>query len=271
MKRNHILSRPPCATLILGVSCSLLLAAGCLASDLEREHRLAEQTIDAIFDGTPLMLNADGHRFLAIYTPAEPQPEQGAAIILHGRGTHPDWEQVAGPLRKSLPAHGWSTLSIQMPVLEKDASYYEYVEILPEAVPRIQAAIRQLREQGSKRIILIAHSCGVHMSMAWIRQHGDSDIDAYVGIGMGATDYGQPMREPFPLDRIRVPLLNIRAENDYPAVQRLASQLEPLLADKGNRSAQRLIAGADHYYGGFETELGAAIVEWLDAVFPPRQ
>jgi pimeloyl-ACP methyl ester carboxylesterase len=250
--------------------CLCAFAVDCPASDLERERRLAEQTVDAIFDGEPLMLNADGHEFLGIYTRAETGPERGAAIILHGRGTHPDWEQVAGPLRKILPAYGWSTLSLQMPVLDKDASYYDYVEIMPEAPPRIEAALHFLQEQGTDRVILIAHSCGVYMSMAWIQQHGDAGIDAYIGIGMGATDYRQPMRQPFPFDRIRVPLLNIYGENDYPAVQRQAAQLEPMLAQINSRSAQRRIPGAGHYFTGQEAELSAVINDWLDTLFPPE-
>lgn len=268
MKQNDILSRLPGATLIFTVLCALAFTGDSPASDLARERRLAEQTVDAIFDGEPLMLNAAGHEFLGIYTRAETEPERGTAIILHGRGTHPDWEQVAGPLRKQLPAHGWSTLSLQMPVLDKDASYYDYVEIMPEAAPRIEAALAYLRELGTDRIILVAHSCSVHMSMAWIRQHGDAGIDAFIGIGMGATDYRQPMREPFPFDRIRVPLLNIYGEADYPAVQRQAAQLEPLLAQINSRSAQRRVPGADHYFSGHETELTAIISDWLDALFP---
>ena len=38
-------------------------------------------------------------------------------IILHGRGYHPDWAEVANPLRVGL-AEGWNTLSLKMPVLD---------------------------------------------------------------------------------------------------------------------------------------------------------
>ena len=63
------------------------------------------QSVAAILEGEPLMLNAAGHEFPGIYTRARTEPERGAAIILHGRDMHPDGEQVAGPLRKTLPAH----------------------------------------------------------------------------------------------------------------------------------------------------------------------
>jgi len=251
---------------MLIITAALVQPGDCRGSDLEREQRLAEQTIDAIFDGEPVMLDASEQAFLGIYTKTEIIPEKGAAIILHGRGTHPDWDQVANPLRTALPEHGWSTLSLQMPVLAKDATFYDYVPIFPEAIPRIEAGIRYLRKQGTHRIALIAHSCGVHMSMAWLRQQGDSDIDAYVGIGMGATDYQQPMRSPFPVDRIRVPMLNIYGSNDYPAVQRQAKELEPLLDGINPASAQIQIEGADHYFDDYNDELVMAITGWLETL-----
>ena len=184
-------------------------------------------------------------------------------MILHGRGMHPDWTQVAGPLRIALPEQGWSTLSLQMPVLGKEASFYDYVPVFPEAGPRIDAGIEFLREQGVKRIVLIAHSCGVHMSMAWLEQHGGKGIDAYIGIGMGATDYQQPMHKPFPFEKIQLPLLNIYGSEDYPAVQRQAAVLEPMLTDINPASAQIRITGAGHYFDDYNEELATAIIDWL--------
>ena len=239
------------------------------ASDLEREQRLSDQIVDAILDGEPLHLNANGHDFLAIDTLAQTATVKGAVIILHGRGTHPDWQQVTGPLRTGLPADGWRTLSLQMPVLAKDAKYYDYIPVFPEAMPRIDAAIRYLREQGQKRIVLIAHSCSVHMSMDWIEQRGTADLDAYITIGMGATDFRQPMKRPLPFEKIQVPLLNIYGSEDYPAVQRLAGELEQRLAGMPPPSSQVRVAGANHYFDNSAGELIAIISAWLDTL-PPR-
>ena len=268
MKQNNILSLLPVATIIL-LAASVLPPASSRASDLEREQRLAEQTVDAIFDGEPVMLQAEGHDFLGIFMAAEGVPERGAAIILHGRGTHPDWGQVAGPLRTTLPAHGWTTLSLQMPVLGKEATYYDYLPVFSEAIPRIDAGIRYLREHGATRIAIIAHSCSVHMSMAWLEQRGDTGIDAYIGIGMGATDYRQPMPQPFPFDRIRVPLLNIYGSNDYPAVQRQAERLATLLPNMHPASSQLQIAGANHYFEEYHEALAAGISPWLNSLPEP--
>lgn len=263
MKLNNILSQLPGATVIF--ICSLVPVTGeCRTADLAREQRLAEQIVDAIFDGEPVYLSAGEHRFLSIHTPSESQPARGAVIILHGRGTHPDWEQVAHPLRTGLPAYGWDTLSLQMPVLEKTAKYYDYLPLLKEAAPRIDAGINLLREMGHRHIVLIAHSCGVHMSMAWIRENGDADIDAYIGIGMGATDYQQPMKSPFPLERIHVPFLHVYGGADYPAVQRLASEMEGHLDTLHPVSGQIRVDGANHFFDGRGDELTEDIANWLN-------
>lgn len=236
-------------------------------ADLEREKRLGEQIVDAIFDGEPMHLKADGHEFLAIHMESEAEEIKGAAIILHGRGLHPDWESVVQPLRTALPEQGWETLSIQLPVLDKEAKYFDYVPLFPESYPRLEAAIAYLREQGARRIVLIAHSCGAHMAMNWIDDNGDSAIDAYIGIGMGATDFQQPMAKPFPLARMKVPVLDIHGSKDYPAVLRMAAERKAMMDQAGNpQSAQLMIDGAEHYFNGHNAPLVEAVSDWLNGL-----
>ena len=51
--------------------------------DYDREARLANQSIDDIFDGEPIWLNANNHDFLAINTLSGDQA-RGTVILLHG-------------------------------------------------------------------------------------------------------------------------------------------------------------------------------------------
>ena len=233
------------------------------ASDLEREKRLKDQIVDAILDGDVEMLSIEGHQFLSIHTQAE--SARGAVLILHGRGFHPDWIDVVNPLRTGLIEHGWSTLSIQLPVLEKSAKYYDYLNVFDEAIPRIDVAIDFLMEQGYARIILLAHSCGAHMAMRYIREKGEGRFNALIGIGMGATDYQQPMLESFPLNTMRKPILDVYAENDYPAVHRLAGIRAQQMQNEGSPlSKQLVVEGANHYFTGMGAPLVDAIGDWLD-------
>lgn len=247
--------------------CLLLLAvsAGAGEPDYAREERLAEQIVDMIFDGEPLWLEADGRRFLGIYLPAG---EIGTAVvILHGRGFHPDWTDAVNPLRVGLAEQGYATLSLQMPVLGKDAKYYDYIPIFHHAHGRIESGIAYLRERGYRRIVLLAHSCGVHMAMDWMREHGDDRIDAFVGLGMGATDYRQPMPRPFPLETLRVPVFDLYGAAEFPAVIRMAPERLRLIEAAGNpASRQAVLPGADHYFAGQGDALVAAVSAWLESL-----
>jgi len=236
------------------------------ASDIAREKRLAEQIEDAIFDGDPVyLIDSSKHSFLSIYMESDAAKIKGGAIIMHGRGMHPEWKDVTQPLRTQLPAYGWHTLSIQMPVLNKAAKYYDYLSIINEAGPRIEAAIDFMQSKGINNIALIAHSCSVHMSMDWLRHNPTSNITAYIGIGMGATDYKQPMKQVFPLDQLKFPVLDIYGSDDYPAVHTMAVSRLKMIKQAGNsKSRQVIVTGSDHYHKDNAEALIENIAAWLN-------
>ena len=241
----------------------LLSAVHAAQPDYEREARLAEQIVDMIMDGDPLWLEADQREFLSIYTEAD--NSRAAVLILHGRGFHPDWADAINPLRVGLVERGYSTLSLQMPVLGKEAKYYDYIPVFDFAHARIEAGLRYLRDSGHRKVILLAHSCGVHMAMDWIGENGDAKIDAYVGLGMGATDYGQPMREPLPLAQMRVAVLDLYGADEFPAVLRAAPERQAMLEAGGHRqSRQLMLPQANHYFTDQGDALVAAVADWLD-------
>ena len=245
----------------------MLIAEVVLASDLAREQRMADEIVDSILDGDAVYLKSGNHEFLNIYTEAAAEPTKGAVIVLHGRGYHPNWEDVVQPLRVGLAESGWDTLSMQMPVLEKSAKYYDYVPIFKESFPRIEAGISYLQQQGHQKIVLIAHSCSVHMVMAWVDAGRFKGIDAYAGIGMGATDYKQPMAKPFPLEKMTVPVLDIYGANEYPAVLNGARLRLEMINKAGNKkSKQQSIAEANHYFTDYGDALLKAMNVWLDTL-----
>lgn len=243
----------------------LFVTQNVLASDLEREKRLAEQTEQLIFNGEVIYLESGDHEFMNIYMEGEAEEVKGAAIILHGRGVDPDWDKVVKPLRIGLAEQGWSTFSMQMPVLEKQAKYYDYVPILHEAFPRLEAGVDFLKQEGYEKIVLIAHSCSVYMAMDWVESGEFRDIAAFVGIGMGATDYQQPMVKPLPLDKLSVPILDVYGANEYPAVVRGAKQrLESIQRGGNKKSRQAIVMGADHYFTDKDEELIEVVGEWMN-------
>jgi pimeloyl-ACP methyl ester carboxylesterase len=83
---------------------------------------------------------------------------------------------------------------------------------------------------------------------------------------MGATDYKQPMPEPFPLNSLDVPVFDIYGGDDYPAVGRLAPGRWQQIQQAGNPlSRHRLVDDADHYFTDRGDDLVEPVGKWLDS------
>ncbi|MDT4851292.1 hypothetical protein FQZ97_854700 [compost metagenome] len=75
------------------------------ASGLERQLPSREQQ----------QLKAGEESFLALWQPANVSAPNGLVILLPGEGESADWPDAIGPIRRSLPNAGWSTLSLTLP------------------------------------------------------------------------------------------------------------------------------------------------------------
>ena len=238
--------------------------------DFERETRMINEIEDSVMDGDVEYLPLkDDKEVFSIYMEPDADTPKGGVIILHSRGYHANWSNAIKPLRIGLAEKGWHTLSVQMPVLDKNAKYYDYVPIFPYAHERIDAALSFYKQRGVDNVVLIGHGCGAHMSMSYIDKYGDEKISAYVGIGMGATDYKQKIVKEFPLDKMLTPVLDVFAENDFPGVIRLSESRQNLMDVAANaKSAQMVIKGADHYYkeNGTAQVLTNTIDTWLSGL-----
>jgi pimeloyl-ACP methyl ester carboxylesterase len=236
------------------------------ASDTAKEKRWADQIVDGIFDGAPEWLETDGQRFLAIYTPARDDKPRGAAIVLHGIGVHPDWPQVVNPLRVQLPARGWATLSVQMPILANEADARDYVPLFKEVAPRIDAGIGFLQARGVEPIVIVAHSLGAAMGSYYLAAHPAAPIKAFVGIGMSGNRTSPELDNVVSLAKMKLPVLDLYGSDDLEAVVGSAADRAAAAARAGNSDyEQQEIAGANHFFDGREGELVNAVAEWLTA------
>ncbi len=230
--------------------------------DVEREFRWYELIIDTIVDGVPIDLQTKTNEFLGLFNQAENSKK--AVLLVHGRGLHPNWEDVIYPLRTGLVKDGWSTLSLQMPVLPNGATYYDYVPLFDIASERIDAGIGYLYDIGVSNIVILAHSCGVHMAMHRVDTKGTAGIDAFIGISMGATDFGQTLVKPYPLQVMKIPLLDIYGENDFLAVKKFAPDRKRSTELSGSVGSKQLeLPEAGHYYMEQGDQLTAAVMDWL--------
>ncbi len=234
------------------------------SSDTAKEKRWADQVVDGIIVGDAVWLQAGGAKFLSIYTENELDTAKGAVILLHGSGVHPNWPDIIQPLRSELPAYGWATLSIQMPILANDAKYSEYAPLIKEVPARINAAIDFLNTKLYQNIIIVAHSLGTNMANSYLANN-DKRVRAYVAIGMGGENSGpNELNNIKYLEKITLPLLDIYGSEDLDSVLGTVKQRKQALRKAGNEDYRQVsVLGANHFFNGLDTELIRHIKSWL--------
>ena len=237
----------------------LMLAAPVAASDLEKEQRWREQVEDSIMDGEAVDLVVEGREIFAIYMEAEDGSDKGM-IVVHGTGIHPNWQQVVQPIRVEMAAHGWNTLSIQMPILHNEAQYEEYVALYPEVPPRLRAAEAFLKDRGIQTLLIAAHSQGATMSSYYLSRH-PSDVKGLIAIGMGATQKDSHINSAQSLKKITIPILDLYGDDDLPGVLDTVDARTESSAHNAQYS-QQIIKDANHFFDGMDDELVSAVAGW---------
>jgi pimeloyl-ACP methyl ester carboxylesterase len=232
----------------------LSISASATAQDYAREKRWADEVVPDLVVGDAVWLKQqNGHEFLGIYTAA--RNAKGAVLLVHGIGVNPN-HGVIGVLRAALPDLGYSTLSIQMPVLAADAKVTDYYpKLFPDAIERIGLGAQWLEAKGYKRIVLLSHSLGSWMSEAYLEKRGAAPFAAWICLGRG----GNFDRA---LEKLNLPVLDVYGADDHKAVLESAAERRSVLEHVPG-SEQVVIPGADHFYTGREGALEAAIGRFL--------
>jgi len=227
------------------------LAVSAFAADYAREKKWADEVVPGIVVGDPVYLETPRghHKFLTLFTPASPDK---AVIVVHGLGIHPDWGLI-GTLRTDLADRGYTTLSIQMPVLAADAKGEDYPPTFPEAAERIAAAVDFLKAKGYKRLAIVSHSMGSRMSRVYLKGKPDPAVVAWASLGISVDDYAG----------VKLPILDLYGENDLPGVLTNTQKRKKSLSGAGSKQVK--IDRADHFFGGHEPKMVDAVAEFLDA------
>jgi dienelactone hydrolase len=227
------------------------------AQDHEREARWAQQTLDApVFGDAVWLVQSNGHRFLALYQRAA--NERGALVVAHGRGWSPDHD-LYGDLRLRLADAGYSTLSIQMPVLPSSAKLGDYLPTFDDADERLSLAIAWLHAKGPSKVAIVSHSLGATMANHYLTHVPNPPVDAWVFISIinGLDD----------MFRIKVPVLDVYGDEDWDVTRFGADERRAQILKIAN-SQQVVIKGAQHFFDGKREELTRVIAAFLDRAWP---
>jgi len=242
-----------------------LIMATSYASDTAKEKRWADQIVDSIMVGDAEWLKVGKNKILSIYTENTTEKAIGGAIILHGSGVHPNWDQVVRPLRSQLADYGWSTLSLQLPVLPNEAEYKEYIPLFKEVAPRIKAGVTYLKSKGINNIVIVAHSLGSSMAAYYMANKPDPSIRAFVAVGVSGNMLKQDkVGYLTSLKTIKVPVLDIFGSNDLPQVLKSEKSKADAARKAGNKNYTQIkITGANHFFDNKDDVLVKRVRGWL--------
>jgi len=250
---NPDFARTPAAMRYIVQVLLLIVAELAYGADYVREKKWADEIIPGIVVGDPVYLEEkNGHKFLTIYTEA-PNAKAGL-VIVHGTGVHPDWGLIS-TLRSALADHGYTTLSVQMPVLAQEARGEDYRSTFGEAGERLKVAAEFLQAKGYKKIAIVSHSMGSRMThYHLISSHPDAKVSAWVAIGFGGADDFRQMK---------LPVLDLYGENDHEEVLNNAKKRSASINNR--KGSQQIMAPkADHFFNGYQAELVRYVRDFLD-------
>ena len=249
---------------VLGVPLSLAWppsAMGQPLADAAREQRWADEIVPTLVIGDAIYLQpATGPRFLALYTVVT--PAKGAVLLTHGPGLHPD-HGVTGQLRVFLSDRGYTTLSLQMPVLPSDSEAGDaYRALRPEAAMRIQAGVDFLGKAGFDRIAIVSHAMGSAMAHEFLRTHPAPPLFAWVALSFYGS-FGDMAEAKFPI-------FDLYGANDYWGIRGTSSLQRVWTLRSVPGSKQLALAEGGYFLAGGEKAVMREVAAFLDAALKSR-
>ena len=234
-------------------ACGIALAQ---TTDAAREKRWADQVVPSLVVGDAIYLeSAGGAKFLALYAPVE--RAKAAVLLTHGPGLHPD-HGIVGELRVQLADRGYSTLSLQMPVLAAEVDDGQaYAKLFPEAARRIAAGVKFLQDKGAPRIALVSHAMGSAMAYHYLREQCGKPVFAWAALSF----YGV-----FPdMGSAGIPIFDLYGASDYRGIRGPAGERAQILRALPGSKQLAAPDGGRFLAGGEKTVL-REVAAFLDAV-----
>ena len=260
---------------ILGFILSGQLAAEEI-KELNREQQIAEKLAQTADADEIIDLKVSGERFIGLYKRGRALEisetingeVNGAVILVHGMGAHPDWPDVISPLRTRLTEFGWSTLSIQMPALSPEESVAEYGKTLRLANSRLQATVDYLHDWGIETIILLGYSFGASQVANFLASGKGENVTAFVSVSMLAQKFIRPRLDGFKfISTINIPMLDVYGEEDLQDVRGGIDDRRLAASKNGNSGFQQIeLQKSGHHYLGTEDALVEQIQVWLQDI-----
>lgn len=250
----------------------ILTAHGLLsAADSGREQLVAEQIKSELSVGQLVELKTNGGTFIALETKAVPDREKGALLLLHDAGSNPNDPLLMHALRTGLPGHGWTTLAIQLPVVDVDQPLEDQLALIADAGARIEAAQTWLKSGDYATLAFVGHGLGAVMACQVLaKQDAATPWKALVALALLVPETDLPEAHTLEhLKTIPVPILDVFGSRDLAQVTRTAPQREQTAKTAQRSYRQDRITGADHDFTGLHAALMQRVNAWLTKTLQP--
>jgi pimeloyl-ACP methyl ester carboxylesterase len=237
--------------------------------DAAREQAIADRLAGRMAAEEVVWLEGGGSKSLALYAEQTAPAPKGAAIIVHGMAGNADSEPLIRLLRTELPASGWSTLSVQLPVLPAGTPRASYAGSFEASGQRIAAAIAHLKGRQQLNIVLVGHELGAAAAIRAAAAAG-GELRALVLLGLSSVDDLTPPAETAAAyEKIEVPVLDLDAallagDNAAASARRMNEARKAGLA----AYSQTTLVGTDSGFTGMAEVLLARLRGWLDKAAP---
>jgi len=190
----------------------------------------------------------------------------GSIILLHDINQNPDWQYVIKPLRTTLPRFGWTSISVPLPAIPEGADDKVLVSKLSQLGASIQAASTLAQSKTKGKVILLGYGTAARLAVSWLSKTPDPAIAALIIVSMpnGKTD--SSLKSNNELLSIKIPVLDLIAEKDKPAVL-LAAKDRWQQRSQLKQYRQIEINATGQFYSQQEDELVKRIRGWLTKTF----
>lgn len=237
------------------------LGGGAAQADLATEHRLARLLLERQdLVGEPVALGDPAAPVVAVQVDGRLPQRRGGVVLLHDSHANADAADVIHPLRVGLADAGWDTLSVQLPVAYPGAGSADVAVI----AQRLALARQWFAERDVDDVVVIAHGDSGGAALSGIAEPAALPVRALVLVSNPADSGSE---ESFA--RLRIPLLDVVAENDTPPVLSGSAERAGWARRAGQDYRPLVIASASPGYGTTAGLLVARVRAWLATIVEP--
>lgn len=176
--------------------------------DAAREQAIQAQITARVPASEVVLLDVDGAKVLALLAPQSAKQPRGVVVIAHGMDGGADEPGLIHSLRKQLPQYGWSTLSVQMPVLPAGSPREAYGGIVEAAGKRIQAAVAHAQSLKQSNVVVIGQDVAAVAAISTLAE--SKDVKGIAALSLDFADGLNPPADPIAaMAKLKLPLLDL--------------------------------------------------------------